>query len=151
MSSNIQDIMTQNPASCTPETQLRHVAQLMVENDCGSIPVVENTENLRLLGIVTDRDIVCRVVAQGKNPVDAPAQDAMSQPVVSVRPDSSVNDCIRLMEENQIRRIPVVDENGRLVGLVTQAQIARSANAQQVGKAVKTVSRKSKEPSRVAA
>src|SRR4051812_11379221 len=105
MSSNIKEVMTENPASCTPETPLREVAQLMVQNDCGSIPVVENNENLRLIGIVTDRDIVCRIVAQGNNPVDAPARDAQSQPVVSTRPDSSLNECIRLMEENQVRRI----------------------------------------------
>jgi CBS domain-containing protein len=146
-----ENVMTQDPACCTPETSLREVAQMMVAHDCGSIPVVENKENMRLVAMITDRDIVCRTLAQGKNPLEAKVSDAMSQPVVSAQPDSSLEECARLMEENQVRRIPIVDESGRIRGVVTQAHIARYAKAKDVAQVVKHVSQKTEEPSRVAA
>jgi len=151
MKSNASDVMTKNPACCSPETSLREVAQMMVAHDCGSIPIVENKDSMKLIGMITDRDIVCRTLARGKNPLELRAADAMSQPVVSARSDSSLGDCCQLMEENQVRRIPIVDEGGRLAGLITQAQIARHARSQDVARVVKDVSRKTREPSRVGA
>lgn len=83
----VKDVMTANPACCTAETNLREVAQLMVEHDCGEIPVVANKDTKKPVGVVTDRDIVCRTVAKGTNPLDLTAADCMSQPCVTVTPD----------------------------------------------------------------
>src|SRR4051812_9979599 len=105
----VQDIMTENPACCTPDTGLQEVAKLMLDCDCGCIPVVDSGNSKMPVGMITDRDITCRVVAQGKNPLDLSARDAMTSTVVSVTPDTSLEDCMSLMEESQIRRIAVVD------------------------------------------
>ena len=106
MSKLAKDVMTPDPQCCSPETALNEVAKLMVDCDCGEIPVVDASN--RLIGVVTDRDIVCRVVAKGKNPSSATAQEAMSQPVVAVTRDTTLDEIVAVMEENQIRRVPVV-------------------------------------------
>src|ERR1051326_6139338 len=109
MKAKAKDVMTKDPACCTPQTNLREVGQMMVAMDCGAIPVVENKDTMKLIGLITDCDIVCRTVAQGKIPLELTAQDAMSQPIVSARPESSLEECCQLMEENQVRRIPIAD------------------------------------------
>jgi CBS domain-containing protein len=145
-----QHVMSREPACCLPDTGLREVAQMMVDHDCGSIPVVEDHESKRLLGIITDRDIVCRTIAQGKNPVDMTAQECMSRSVVTVPLKTFLDDCCALMEENQVRRLPVIDEEGRCCGIVTQAHISRYAKSNEVAQVLKEVSEKTKAPSRVA-
>src|SRR6478672_5964610 len=112
----VKDVMTANPACSTPETPLHEVARLMLEHDCGEIPVVESQERKVLTGVVTDRDIVCRIIAKGKDPREATAGDAMTSPAVSVTSDASLEECSRLMEQKQIRRVPIVDDNG-VVGI----------------------------------
>jgi len=151
MKSKAESVMTKNPACCTPRTSLREVAQMMVAHDCGSLPVVESKESMRLVGMITDRDIVCRTVAQNKNPLEATVADAMSPQAVSAHPDSTLEECCQLMQENQVRRIPIVDKEGRCCGIITQAHIARTAKTKEVAQVVKEVSEKSEEPSRVAA
>jgi CBS domain-containing protein len=133
--------MTEDPACCTPDTGLQEVAQLMVECDCGCIPVVDSEDSKMPVGMITDRDITCRVVAQGRNPLDLTAQDAMTSTVISVTPDTSVEECMTLMEESQIRRIAVVDEQGAVCGIVAQADIAINAPSQQTAEVVQEVSR----------
>lgn len=137
----IQDIMTEDPACCTPETGLQEVAQMMVDCDCGCIPVVDDDDARMPVGMITDRDITCRVVAQGKNPLDLTARDAMTSTVVSVTPDTSLEDCLNLMEESQIRRIAVVDEQGAVCGIVAQADIANNAGPRQTAEVVQEVSK----------
>lgn len=137
----VKDIMTRDPACCTPDTNLQAVARLMVECDCGEIPVVENRQSMKPVGVVTDRDICCRTVAEGKNPLGMTAGDCMSSPCVTVTPEMSVEECCRVMEENQIRRVPVVDERGACCGIVAQADIARHAPEQEAAEVVKVVSR----------
>ena len=137
----IEDVMTREPACCTPDTGLREVAQMMVEHDCGQIPLVQSTADPRVLGVVTDRDIVSRLVAQGRNPLDLRADTCMSQPVITVRADASVEECIRAMETHRIRRVPVVDGDGLIRGMVSQADIARHASNASTGGLVKEVSR----------
>lgn len=136
----VQEIMTENPACCTPATKLQEVAQLMVENDCGCLPVVENMENLKPVGTITDRDICCRTVAEGKNPLEMTAGDCMSTPCVAVTPEMSIDDCCRVMEEKQVRRVPVVDERGSCCGMVAQADIAQKVSGSQTAKMIKGVS-----------
>jgi CBS domain-containing protein len=138
----VKEIMSKDPACCTRDTSLQDVAVLMVEHDCGEIPVVDNLQSKRPVGVVTDRDIAIRTVALGKNPLDLRARDCMSSPAVTVTPETSVDDCCTVMEENQLRRVPVVDESGCCCGIVSQADIARHASKGEAGELVKDVSRK---------
>jgi CBS domain-containing protein len=101
--------------------------------------------------MVTDRDIVCRLIAAGKNPLEATVKECMSSPAVAVKPEDSVDHVANVMESKQIRRIPVVDETGAVVGLVTQAHIAKNTSESQAGELLKSISRKSSEPSKVGA
>jgi len=141
MSKLAKDVMTPEPQCCSPETPLNEVANLMVEADCGEIPVVDASN--RLIGVVTDRDIVCRIVAKGKNPSSCSAQDAMTQPVVAVLADTTLDEIVAVMEENQIRRVPVVDAAGCCCGIVAQADVAMVAKESEVGEMVREVSRDS--------
>ena len=136
----IEEVMTRQPVCCTPETGLREVAQLMVEHDCGEIPIVQSTAAPRVLGVVTDRDIVARLVAQGRNPLDLQAGTCMSQPVFTVRTDQSIEECIGVMEAHRIRRVPVVDAAGLMRGIVSQADIAQHASKASTGELVNKVS-----------
>ena len=136
----VREIMTENPVYGLRETNLQEIAQMMVEYDCGSIPVVENQKSLRPIGVVTDRDIVCRIVAEGLNPLEMTAADCMSSPVVTVTPETSVEACGQLMEDHQVRRIPVVDQNGSIYGMVAQADLALNAPRQVTAEVVQEVS-----------
>jgi CBS domain-containing protein len=128
--------MTANPASCRPEAPIAQVAQLMIDHDCGQIPVVD-ADN-KPLGVVTDRDIAVRLVAQGRQ--QATAADAMSTPCQSVRTDGDVQDAVRMMEANKIRRVPVVDGHGRLAGIVSIADLALAGKQEATAQVVKQVS-----------
>jgi CBS domain-containing protein len=112
----------------------------MVENDCGEIPVVENKSSNLPVGVVTDRDIVCRSVANGLNPLDLTAADCMSKPIVTVTPDMSLEECCRIMEEKLIRRVPVVDDRGACIGMVAVADVALHTGKNVAGHIVKEVS-----------
>jgi CBS domain-containing protein len=140
----VDKIMTRNPACCTPDTPLREVARMMVEHDCGEIPLVQNPDEAILLGVVTDRDIVCRLVAQGQNPLELTAQACMSSPVVTVKAGASLDECCQLMEAHQIRRVPVVDADGAICGIVAQADIARHSSRDRTAEVVKEVSEQPK-------
>jgi CBS domain-containing protein len=120
----VRDIMTENPACCTPDSNLQEVAKMMLDNDCGAIPVCEDMNNGKPLGVITDRDITVRTVAKGENPLEMTAESVMTKNVVTVTPETSVSECVGLMEENQLRRILVVDNDGKCVGMVAQADIA---------------------------
>ncbi|HEX6930409.1 MAG TPA: CBS domain-containing protein [Gammaproteobacteria bacterium] len=138
----IQDIMTADPACCTPEMRIRDVARLMLDNDCGEIPVVDDMDSMHLVGVVTDRDIAIRAVAEGKDPTTTNIADIMSSSVVSAKLDDSVEECVELMEENQIRRIPIVDAQGRCCGIVAQADIALRGDSKDTAEVVRDVSRR---------
>ena len=137
----VREVMTTGPKCCTADTGLQEVAQMMIDNDCGCIPVVDDTQSNMPIGMITDRDITCRVVAQGQNPLDLNAGDAMTASVVSVTPETSLQDCMNLMEESQIRRIAVVDADGRICGIVSQADVAIKTDPGKTGEVVQQVSR----------
>jgi CBS domain-containing protein len=141
MSKLAREIMTPAPQTCSAETLLNEVANLMVEADCGEIPVVDASN--RLIGVITDRDIVCRVVAKGKNPSAVTAAECMSEPVVCVNEDTTMADVLGVMEENQIRRVPVVDEGGCCCGIISQADVALSLRESETGELVREVSKDS--------
>lgn len=136
----VKDIMTTDPQCCTPDATLERVARMMVDNDCGEIPVVENMASMIPVGVITDRDITCRTVAQGLNPLTMTAADCMSAPPATVMPDMSLDECCKVMEENQIRRVPVVDASGACCGIVAQADIARHASKRDTAEVVREVS-----------
>jgi CBS domain-containing protein len=137
---SVQSIMTRDPACCTESTPLRDVAQMMIDNDCGQIPVVAGNGSKRPIGVVTDRDIVVRLVALGTNPLESRAADAMSTPCVTVTTETDLRDCCEVMESNRIRRVPVVDANGELCGIVSLADIALSGQDGKTAEVVKEVS-----------
>jgi CBS domain-containing protein len=137
----VREIMTPKPACCTPDTLLADVASAMVEYDCGEIPVVRSDSDSTLVGVVTDRDIVCRLIAAGKNPLQYTAAECMSTPVVAVRESTPVEKCAQMMEENKIRRVPVVDGGGMVCGIVSQADIAQHASRRVTAELVRDVSR----------
>lgn len=136
----VRTVMTESPACCTPKTSLTDVARLMVDNDCGQIPVVEDTTSRKLAGVITDRDIATRIVAKGKNSAEACACDCMTTECVTVTPDTSLEECCEVMEDRKIRRVPVVDASGGVVGIVSLADIVRSAKPSTTASVVKQVS-----------
>jgi CBS domain-containing protein len=136
----VREIMTREPAFCTPETKLQDVARLMVDQDCGEIPVVDTKNSRKPVGVVTDRDITTRVVALGKNPSDLAARDCMSKPVVTVTPETEVERCCQVLEQHQVRRVPVIDERGQLCGIVSQADIAKHAPGRETAEVVRSIS-----------
>ncbi len=121
-----REIMSEDPVCCLPSDSIRSVATQMMENSVGLLPVVDNHDAKRLVGVVSDRDIVCRVLAKdGMDCNTATAQDVMtSGKLWTVSPQSSIDDVIDQMEDGQVRRIPVVDESNRVVGIISTADIA---------------------------
>lgn len=134
-----REVMTPDPACCSPDTTLDQVAKMMVENDCGEIPVID--QSTRLVGVITDRDIVCRAVAEGKDPANQTVASCMSAPVVAVRGDTPLNEVISTMEEHQIRRVPVIDGGGCCTGIIAQADVAFAGHTRKTAELVSEVSR----------
>ncbi|HZM93185.1 MAG TPA: CBS domain-containing protein [Vicinamibacterales bacterium] len=137
-----RDVMTANPACCTPNSTIVQVAKMMLQNDCGQIPVVD-TQGI-LIGVITDRDIVCRVVAEGRNPAASTVEQFMSQPIVTVHSDDALEDVVSTMERHQIRRVPVTDERGCCAGIIAQADVAWTGPERAVAELVREVSRDTK-------
>ncbi|HSG39371.1 MAG TPA: CBS domain-containing protein [Thermoanaerobaculia bacterium] len=123
-SKNARDIMTDSPAVCTQETTARDAAQMMEQNDCGSLPVVESRNSMKLIGMVTDRDLALRVLGRGQNP-DTPIREAMTRNVSSVKLKDDLDSVEHVMSGQQVRRVPVVDDMDRVVGIIAQADLAR--------------------------
>ena len=140
-----RDVMTPDPACCTPGTSIDDVAKLMVQNDCGEIPVVDTRD--RVVGVVTDRDIVCRVVAEGKNPIGHTAESCMTRDVVTVREDAPLDEVVKTMEQHQIRRVPVVGDAGGCAGIIAQADVARKGREHEVAGLVREISQETGRPS----
>lgn len=136
----VASVMTDKPACCTPNSSLTEVARLMVDHDCGQIPVVEDLVTRKLAGVITDRDIATRIVAQGRNSAEARAADCMSTPCIAVTAETSLEQCCEAMEINKIRRVPVVDGKGSVIGIVSLADVVRNAKASTTAAVVKEVS-----------
>jgi CBS domain-containing protein len=138
MGTKVREAMTERPRCVTPETSVSHVAEVMEAEDIGSVPVLEDEQ---LSGMVTDRDIVIRAIAKGKDPRGMPVREILSREVVSVRPDNDLSDALQLMASHQVRRLPVVDEDNRLVGILSQADVAMEAKEKDVGQMVEGISK----------
>jgi CBS domain-containing protein len=142
----VQKMMTSNPACVTPGDSVRDAARLMKEHDCGLIPVVENQESRRLVGVVTDRDLAVRAIGEGKG-ADTKVSEVMSRDPSCASPDTDVSEVERIMSERQVRRVPVVDSAGRLAGIVAQADLALNDDSgvsdREVARTVERISRPS--------
>jgi CBS domain-containing protein len=136
MHQTVRDAMTSNPKAIQPSTTAQEAARLMKSEDVGPLPIVEGD---RLVGVVTDRDLAIRVLAEGKSPETAVSEIA-SRDVVTVDPDQSLQEAARLMAEHQVRRLPVVEEDGKLVGLLAQADVAQAGHDTLTGETVQQIS-----------
>lgn len=135
-----QDIMSTDPTTVTPETPIDEAARLMKDQNVGMLPVVEREGSERLVGVVTDRDITIRHVAEGHSSPSCPVSEAMTKNVKTCSPDDDIKDVMHVMATEQVRRIPIVDERGSLVGVVAQADVARQADDDDSGKTVGKIS-----------
>lgn len=136
-----REVMTPEPACCEPGDSIRGVADTMRREDVGSVPVVESQGSRKLVGIVTDRDIVVKVVAGGTSPDAATVKDAMTSNPVSCREDDDIQQAMSAMKDRQVRRIPVVDRDGRLAGIIAQADVAtRVSEDRATGEVVEAIS-----------
>ena len=134
----IRDVMTANPACVSAKDSIRDVAKIMAREDTGVVPVVDGK---KVIGMITDRDIVVRLVAEGKDPANAKVNEAMTKNVRSVKEDSTINEALQVMSNAQIRRVPVVNTNNEIVGIVSMKDIATdSKDTGKVGKTVEKIS-----------
>ena len=138
----INDIMTPNPAVVTPDTTAREAAVLMRERDCGAIPVVDTREGRRPIGMVTDRDLAVRGLADGRGP-DTPVRELMTERTHAARADDEIETVRQVMMQQKVRRVPVTDADGAIIGIVAQADLARHDEAvsdRELGKVVEAIS-----------
>lgn len=137
MAQSIRELMTQNPRTVSPDSTIVDAAKIMRDEDTGVVPIVEGD---RLVGVLTDRDIAIRVVAEGKDVQGTRVSEIASQDLVTIDPQQDLDEALRLMAQHQVRRLPVVEEDGRLVGIVAQADVARHASAERTGEVVEEIS-----------
>ena len=135
------DVMTGNPVYALPDDTVEKVAQLMKKEDIGPVPVVDDEQNKRLVGIVTDRDLALKVVAEGRDPQTTKVEEVMTRKLITSRPDDDVESAMKAMAQYQLRRIPVVDNDDRLVGIISQADVAtRVDEPEKTAEVVKEIS-----------
>ena len=137
MGKGIREVMTSNPRAIEADKPVSYAAKMMRDEDVGLAPIVEGE---RLVGTLTDRDIATRVVAEGKDPETTSVREVASTDLITVDPEKDLDEAVRLMAQHQVRRIPVVEEDGRLVGVVAQADVARQADDRQTGDVVQQIS-----------
>lgn len=137
MGTKVRDVMADRPRCVSPDTPVSEAARLMKTEDVGSLPVLEGE---RLTGVLTDRDIVVRAVAEEKDPRGMPVREVASSDLVTIGPDEDLSDALKLMATYQVRRLPVVDEEDRLVGVVAQADVAMEAKEKDVGQMLEGIS-----------
>ena len=134
----VREAMTSNPRTVTADSTIGEAARLMRDEDAGIAPI---TEGERLIGVITDRDIAIKVVADGKDPESTKVSQIASSNLVTVDPKQDLDDALRLMAQHQVRRLPVVEEDGRVVGILAQADVAQHADAALTGKVVEEISK----------
>jgi CBS domain-containing protein len=122
------EIMTEEPVCCLPDDSVVKAAQFMKREDVGSLPVVKDHSSRILIGIVTDRDLALKVIAENLDIATTVVDDVMTNNVIACRPDDDIETALDTMEKFQIRRLPIVGENGRIIGIIAQADIATRLN-----------------------
>lgn len=138
MGKTIRDVMTSNPCTIDADKDVAYAAKMMKDENVGMAPIVEGDQ---LIGVLTDRDIAIKVVAEGKDPQTTKARDVASKDIVTVDPQQDLDEALRLMAQHQIRRVPVVEEDGKVVGIVAQADIALISDDAQTGQLVEQISK----------
>jgi CBS domain-containing protein len=133
----IRELMTVKPRTVKAGDSIVDAAKLMKGEDAGIAPIVDGE---KLVGVITDRDIAIRVVAEGKDPQSTKVEEIASQNLVTIDPQQDLDEALRLMAQHQVRRLPVVEEDGKLVGIVAQADVARHADAARTGEVVEEIS-----------
>jgi CBS domain-containing protein len=133
----IRELMTVKPRTVKTGDSIVDAAKLMRGEDAGIAPIVEGE---RLVGVLTDRDIAIRVVAEGKDPATTKVEEVASRELVTLDPDQDLDEALRLMAQHRVRRLPVVEQDGKLVGIVAQADVARHADAKRTGEVVEEIS-----------
>ena len=137
MGKSIRQVMSSKPCAIDGDKPVAYAAKMMKQEDVGLAPIVEGD---RLVGTLTDRDIVVRVVAEGKDPQTVTAREVASTRLVTIDPQQDLDEALRLMAQHQVRRLPVVEEDGRLVGIVSQADVARHGDDVRTGEVVEQIS-----------
>jgi CBS domain-containing protein len=137
MGKSIKEVMTPSPTTVEPDASVVEAARTMRERDTGIVPVVESG---KLIGTVTDRDIVVRLIAEGRDPGSATVREIASTDLVTVDPQQELDEGLRLMAQHKVRRLPVVEDDGRLVGIVSQADVARQEDDARTGEVVEQIS-----------
>jgi len=140
----VREVMSSNPVCCLPTDTAEKVAKTLREHNIGSIPVVVDQQTRRLIGIITDRDLCCSVVAGGLDPKRVAIEKFVTTSPVSCRDGENVEHCVRAMQEHQVRRIPVVDGNGAVIGIVSVADLALKESPERASKTILEISRPSK-------
>jgi CBS domain-containing protein len=137
-SRNVRDVMTANPVCVSEKDSVQDAARIMAREDTGVVPVVDGK---KIIGLITDRDIVVRLIAEGKDLANARVNEAMTKNVRTVREDASVNDVLEVMNRSEVRRVPVVNDRDELVGIVSIGDVAEKTNQDgKVGKTVENIS-----------
>jgi CBS domain-containing protein len=139
----IKDVISQNPACCVPTDNAQAVARIMCEHNVGLVPVVSDQQSKRLLGVITDRDLCCSIVARGLDPKTTPIQNYITQHPFTYRDGENVEKCERLMQEHQVRRVPIVDGNDGVIGIVAQADLALKEKPDRLWKTLAEISKPS--------
>ena len=142
----VREVMSRNPACCTPNDSAQTVAKIMRDRSVGAVPVVADEQSRVLIGIITDRDFCCSVVADGLDPKTTTIQKFISANPISCRDVENIERCERLMQDHQVRRVPVVDEKGSVIGIVSQADLALREKPERVSRVVAEISRSYKAP-----
>ena len=138
------EVMTKNPVCCLPDDMVIKAAELMKSEDIGPILVIENEQTQKLAGIVTDRDLAMKIVAEGRDPKSTKIETVMTRKVVTCRADDDVQKALDAMAEHQLRRIPVVDNDNKVVGIIAQADVATRVNQpEKTAEMVKEISQAS--------
>ena len=136
-----REIMTPNPECVLASDTVMKAAQLMKSEDVGPIPIVDDQDGKKLTGIITDRDLAIKVVAEARDPRTTSVQEVMSDDLVTCKENEDVRQALKLMQENQVRRIPVVDGSDHLLGIISQADVAtRLGNDRATGQVVEDIS-----------
>ena len=139
----IREVMSPNPVCCLPTDSAQRVARTMCDHNIGSVPIVIDQDARKLVGVITDRDLCCSVVADGLDPKATAVEKFMTLNPVTCREGENVENCERLMQEHQIRRIPIVDAEDRVIGIVAQADLALKDKPERVSKTVAEISKTS--------
>ena len=138
MGKTIRDVMTSNPCTIDADKDIVYAAKMLKDEDVGVAPIVEGDQ---LIGVLTDRDIAIKVVAEGRDPQTTKVRDIASKDIVTIDPQQNLDEALRLMAQHQVRRLPVVEEDGKVVGIVAQADIALAGDDKKTGEVVEQISR----------